>query len=158
MNSAFNSIDASYRTPDANAKRISLNLSDLNTSASAPTAAAAPVHGSGTRVAEYKRELSKLLTKSKGTAYENTLKKFVQAKYKEILRDETERSQSAHSTAPRVNLASLSFSRYDSIAKSPPTSSSIFQNELKRMKQIDSLERLEKLSKPLEKNIYKVLP
>ena len=72
----------------------------------------------------YKKELKKLLVKARGTPYEATLKRFVEAKYSEIKRDEASNrklfghAKGAGAVGP-PSIASLSTSKYD--APSPMT-------------------------------------
>jgi hypothetical protein len=69
----------------------------------------------------YKKELKKLLTKARGTAYEATLRRFVEAKYSEIKKDEASNrklfgsSRGAGAVGP-PSVASLSTSKYDAPA------------------------------------------
>lgn len=112
-------------------QRISLSLSDLvspglrefdeETKTSA---------NSGTDAANYKRELKKLLTKSRGTAYEATLRRFVEAKYNEIKKDEaSNRKMYGHPKGPAFaaapSIASMSKSKYD-----PPNATYLQANAL----------------------------
>jgi hypothetical protein len=72
---------------------------------------------------DYKKELTKLLAKSKGTAYESSLKRFVEKKLREINRDQEEHPTSLVSQRDEMNsederegkltLMSLSSSKYE---------------------------------------------
>jgi len=101
---------------------------------------------------DYKKELSKLLTKSRGTAYENTLRRFVETKLREIGRD-MEEKKSQGNTPKKLDLFSLSTSKYDS-----PHRNAIRESILK-IPEIDDTEikkkRLEDMSQPLDRNKYK---
>lgn len=120
-------------------KSISLSLHDLVSSNLEVT----PQNQS----AAYKRELAKLLVKSKGTAYEATLKRFVESKYREIKADE---HNNVWNNQDQIsNLSNLSNSRYDTdhfdgcIIEVPKTT------EI-------SIERLAELAKPKASQVWKV--
>ena len=110
------------------AQRISLSLSDLVS----PGLKAYDDLESETRTSvtslndsiNYKKELKKLLSKSRGTPYEATLRRFVEAKYSEIKKDEaSNRKLFGNPHGPGAvgppHIASLSTSKYD--APSPMT-------------------------------------
>ncbi len=72
--------------------------------------------GSDSTTNDYKRELAKLLSKSKGTPYEYMLRKFVENKLKDMTTDQEEQARRLeHFHSPeKVQLATLSTSKYDS--------------------------------------------
>ena len=122
-------------------KTISLSIEDLMTEPR--VARTESIEG---EAIDYKTELAKLLAKSRGTAYEKTLKRFVEAKYREIQLDESERTR--RSIAGQLDLASLSTSKYDS-----PRKGSIFDNSVLNS---DKKAKIEELAKPLGRNTWKV--
>ena len=131
--------------------------------------------------AEYKRELGKLLAKSKGTPYEYMLKRFVENKLKDMIaEDDRQNERLAHYRSPeRPSLATLSTSRFDSpnrltalyvnqqLSRSN-TSNSLRssqspqsrQQQQQQEQQFRSLSlspsRLDAMSLPLERHKYKV--
>lgn len=135
-----------------------ISLSDLtvnNENRNQNATAASPNYGNSntSKSIDYKKELSKLLTKSRGTAYETTLKRFVETKLREIGKD-IEVKKSKGSTPQKLDLFSLSTSKYDS-----PNRSAIRESIIKMQELNDSAtkkNRLEDMSQPLERNKYKV--
>lgn len=136
-------------TGPRNGNRIALNLSDLLLSSDTTIQNQSDQHPTSV---DYQRELNKLLIKSRGTAYEKTLQKFIESKFREkpstndqsVQRDQ--RSESAKLDVSGLN-ASNEFRRFRFEALTAESPSS-FQ---------DSRERLEHISKPLERNTWKVL-
>jgi hypothetical protein len=133
MNTPLTSIKNGQVSPIAPAshqqgQRISLVLSDLvspglkdfdELETETRTSVSSPNDGTN-----YKKELKKLLAKSRGTPYEATLRRFVEQKYSEIKKDEaSNRKLFGHSRGAGAvgapSLASLSTSKYD--APSPMT-------------------------------------
>jgi hypothetical protein len=135
---------------------------------------------------DYKKELTKLLAKSKGTAYESSLKRFVEKKLREINRDQEEHPASLVSQRDEMNsederegkltLMSLSSSKYDQKKQKndrntnrspsphghgrsspvPPPHSSSDYYYSQLGEREVSRSRLEEMAKPLERNKYKV--
>lgn len=104
---------------------------------------------------DYRKELTKLLAKSRGTAYENTLRRFVEVKLREIGRDLEEKKLTASTPNKKIDLFSLSTSKYDS-----PQRSSIREAIMKLQESKESetkKKRLEDMSQPLDRNKYKVV-
>lgn len=150
--------------------RVQLTLDDLSyseadhMSAATETGSVYRQPGDGNRdPQDYRRELNKLLKKSRGTPYEKTLRKFVESKLKEIAHDMNQKSRSgtptagrtSNNTAPsspepyKIDLMSLSRSRYDSPQRGPGhlAYQAIPDEELSRL-------RIEELSKPLDRHRY----
>lgn len=103
---------------------------------------------------DYRRELTKLLKKSRGTPYEKTLRKFVESKLREINYDIAQKpavpivSNSGSPDRPKIDLLSLTKSKYDSPQRGKNTSFQVIPDEeLSRL-------RIEELSKPLERHRY----
>lgn len=115
----------------ASSQRISLSLSDLVSPGLREFDEETKTSvNSGNDATNYKRELKKLLTKSRGTAYEATLRRFVEAKYNEIKKDEAANRKSyGHPKGPGAmgtpSIASMSSSKYD-----PPNCSQLQANML----------------------------
>lgn len=149
--------------------RVQLTLDDLSyseadhLSAATETGSVYRQPGDGNRdPQDYRRELNKLLKKSRGTPYEKTLRKFVESKLKEIAHDMNQKSRSGtptggrtSNTAPsspepyKIDLMSLSRSRYDSPQRGTGQIAyqAIADEELSRL-------RIEELSKPLDRHRY----
>lgn len=149
--------------------RVQLTLDDLSYSEgdhmSATTEMSMPRGDHGRDPQDYRRELTKLLKKSRGTPYEKTLRKFVETKLREIDQDINQKSKMSGNImpgskfakspgspdiAPKIDLFSLSRSKYDSPQRGKRTDSSfqtIPDEELSRL-------RLEELSQPLERHRY----
>ncbi len=114
--------------------RISLSLSDLVSPGLKEFDELETERGtsvSGTDAINYKKELKKLLAKSRGTAYESTLRRFVEQKYNEIKKDEaSNRKLFGHSRGAIAgsipSIASLSQSKYDVNAVNSPKESSVY--------------------------------
>ncbi len=140
LNSAYQYVD--YSPQSAN-KRASLSLSDLINTEDAGIAPVStlPV----TESSDYKKELAKLLAKSRGTAYEKTLKKFVETKYGEMQSDEV--IKAASSDVLRSSLANLSVSKYDS-----PRKTSLFDDSVLNERK----SRLDEIAQPSDRNKWKV--
>jgi hypothetical protein len=123
----------------SNSSRISLSLSDLVTPAIRDNDLESEARTSVVSVNEavsYKKELKKLLSKSRGTAYEATLRKFVEAKYSEIKQDQENHKRlfSGPKGLGIVSLASLSKSKYD---PPPPSPTSTKRNNYAQYSQMD---------------------
>lgn len=145
--------------------RVQLTLDDLSyseadhMSATTDTGSVSRPTGESNRgPQDYKRELTKLLRKSRGTPYEKTLRKFVESKLREISHDiQNNKSRSVtptsnrHPSSPepyKIDLLSLSRSKYDSPKRGGETiHQAIPDEELSRL-------RIEELSKPLDRNRY----
>lgn len=120
--------------PPQSGNRISLSLSDLVSPGLKEFDELETERGtsvSGTDATNYKKELKKLLAKSRGTAYESTLRRFVEQKYNEIKKDEaSNRKLFGHSRGAIAgsipSIASLSQSKYDKNAVSSPKESSVY--------------------------------
>jgi hypothetical protein len=104
----------------SSAQRISLSLSDLvSPGLKEYDDLESSVASGNNDNTNYKKELKKLLAKSRGTAYEATLRRFVEAKYTEIKKDEASNrklfgsARGAAAVGP-PSIASLSKSKYDS--------------------------------------------
>jgi hypothetical protein len=104
----------------SSAQRISLSLSDLvSPGLKEYDDLESSVASGNNDNTNYKKELKKLLAKSRGTAYEATLRRFVEAKYSEIKKDEASNrklfgsARGAAAVGPPT-IASLSKSKYDS--------------------------------------------
>lgn len=120
---------------------MSLSLSDLILDETPQFSKSLPIGQSS----DYKKELAKLLTKSRGTAYEKTLKRFVESKYKEMQEDEENRAfELSRSTNSLLN---LSTSKYDTQQRASVFDSSVLTERESRMKE---------MAKPMERNKYKV--
>jgi hypothetical protein len=133
-----------------------ISLSDLNgdTPLNATIASLNNLNMNDKQV-DYRKELTKLLTKSRGTAYENTLRRFVEVKLREIGRDLEEKKLAASTQNKKLDLMGLSTSKYDS-----PQRSSIREAIMKLQESNESdtkKKRLEEMSQPLERNKYKVI-
>ena len=114
-------------------QRISLSLSDLVSPGLKEFDEAESRSSviSGNDGTNYKKELKKLLLKSRGTAYEATLRRFVEQKYNDIKKDEASNRKlfgHARGAVPGsvVSVASLSHSKYDAPASSDQKESSIY--------------------------------
>ena len=103
----------------------------------------------------YKRELTKLLAKSRGTAYEASLKKFVEAKYREIKKDEEER-QYMQRVANSESLGDLSrASKLDRAPEAARNASFTLMGNTFSLHD-DRQNRIEKMAKPRENRMYQV--
>lgn len=99
----------------------------------------------------YRKELAKLLVKSKGTVYEKTLRKFVENKLQEIARDEEMKQNDVilRSSPNKVPLTALSVSKYDSPQRNHYTDHQANIESVGRR-------RIDAIAAPLERNKYKV--
>lgn len=114
---------------------------------------------------DYKKELTKLLRKSRGTPYEKTLRKFVETKLREISKDIFEKSkpdpasqvinsiaqQRTEGSPVRASLASLSTSKYDD-----PMFSTVGRFRLAQQQTLENKIRLDEMARPLDRHKYKV--
>eukprot|EP01031_Cornospumella_fuschlensis_P041328 gene41328-50440_t len=160
---------STFQTPS---KRIHLTLEDLG-SATAPSAPSTPfttpntthnvssisrpIAATAGESADYKEELAKLMMRSKGTPYEKTLKKFVDNKLSEMERHEMERQNELsklriNPESEEITLLNLSPNRFDSSQSQNNNQPYLpFSNTT----QSNYQERLEEMSRPLERNKYK---
>eukprot|EP01039_Chlorochromonas_danica_P001159 gene1159-1266_t len=102
---------------------------------------------------DYKKELAKLLLRSRGTPYEKTLKKFVEAKILEIDYDRNQRQaeeQVLTSGSPdgKISLSGLSKSKYD------PTPQPKEYTPFVKTTETYWKERFEEMSRPLDRHKY----
>ncbi len=141
MNSAYQYVPITSVQTGAVGSKMSLSLSDLVFDDTPQFSKSLPVGQSS----DYKKELAKLLTKSRGTAYEKTLKRFVQNKYKEMQEDEDNKVFELNRTTN--SLLNLSTSKYDTQQRA-----SVFDNSVL----VERESRLEEMAKPTERNKYKV--
>lgn len=114
---------------------------------------------------DYKKELTKLLRKSRGTPYEKTLRKFVETKLREISKDIFEKSkpdpaskvinsiaqQRTEGSPVRASLASLSTSKYDDA-----NYSTVGRFRLAQQQTSENKIRLDEMARPLDRHKYKV--
>lgn len=172
-----------YQTPQpltrSTSQRITMSLSELNQTAQTPFPpnSSNPLSSRSRANSEnpinkstndYKKELMQLLDKSRGTAYERSLKRFVESKLKEISRDQEDRKknqemfESMKISPEKISLLNLSTSKYDSnhpsrlsgsILKSFPSMNSLDDSTLQPSL---SQMRIDEMSKPLDRNKYKV--
>lgn len=105
--------------------------------------------GAGSEVETYKKELQHLLQKSKGSSYEQTLKKFVDSKFKQ-LEEPIGRPDHPIRIEKRINLASLSTSKYDNPQRS------VLEDLRGKSQHPDGKSRIEQMAEPLERHAYKV--
>jgi hypothetical protein len=156
--------DYSVASSRASLNRVQLTLDDLSENGKFDTGNSVesehlfdfdPTKNSST----YKNELIKLLQKSRGTPYEKTLKKFVESKLKEInfdqqqrQRDESFEGQSvggSQASNKRPSLLSYSKSIFD-------TPNHLRNNSYNKYSEEELTKiRMEELSKPLERNVYR---
>ena len=144
-----------------------------------------PTNGNQTDKLDYKKELTKLLAKSKGTAYENTLRRFVEKKLKEIDRDQETAEQnpflcnqperdlvsSFQSQGSKMSLMSLTSSKYDdprlgssfspirkSGEKLHTSMDTGFFSQLSEhsVSKETAKARIDEMARPLDRNRYKV--
>lgn len=104
---------------------------------------------------DYKKELAKLLLRSRGTPYEKTLKKFVEAKILEIDYDRNQRQVeekvlTSGSPDGKISLSGLSKSKYDPAPQ--PKEYTPFVKTTERYWK----ERFEEMSRPLDRHKYTV--
>ena len=121
--------------------KISLSLSDLMADSDINTS----VEGySGKAAIDYRKELTKLLSKSKGTPYEATLRRFIETKLRDMNNEDVERPGIV-----TAGLASLNISKYDS-----PNRQSPFDNNPLFKTKDESW--LEVMSQPNPRHVWKV--
>lgn len=125
---------------------------------------------------DYRRELNKLLKKSRGTPYEKTLRKFVESKLREMAQDSqlqrsrpfspakgnaTPKAPPQQPTTPvgspkliYPNLASLSTSVYDSPRRGGSNGPGLSSPVVRMAQEENSRQRIEEMAQPLERHRY----
>jgi hypothetical protein len=108
---------------------------------------------------DYKNELDRLISKSQGTAYEATLKRFVQSKYKELENskikeeNEIEQHENLHKFNANRNYEQNSYIDYEANDNLSYSSSVSY---CQSRKEKDKIEWLDEMSKPNERHTWKV--